>query len=878
MEPWTRLHDDPNKPVSPQPAQRFHPTARDWAELVRIVNQAEKEHHEVRASGSHWALSHAAVTDGFQVETHDPNPDPNSGQFQPLNETLYDVIPGCLSLDAKRFLLSQKVKPWDPKVPPDHNQIYLYHVEAGIRIFELYDRLDQGDEMNSASLVHVDGFDNYKGPWAMQTLGGAGGQTIVGALCTGTHGGDVYLPPIADAVQALHLIGAGGRQFWIEKQLGGVNLVDDNRLKATYPGIEILRDPDVFNSVIVAAGRMGIIYSVVLRVVRQFALKETRVESTWNDVRKWLTVPTDPMFGQPSGTTNRFVSVILSPNSQVYDKNQHTCYVTTRDLVRLQDAPPTPNSPPPPADFYGRNERRLGGHAGNSYALEAHGSFRNAMCESDSPLHAGVSIMIGALISYRNYWIAAAVGLGFLFPAGAMYARAMVVAAELAIMDLDALRARLPRGPLGTTLAAITNWAAETDHFEVLRRLNGIAFEQDQTPRALTAISYAVMDIHDYRGDSCIPWGDSLEVFFEASDANILRFVENLLARIAALEGQRLGFGGYVAIRFMKKSEGLIAMQKWDRTCSLEIAGIGEVHGTEPFLRDTERDAVALHATVHWGQRNNLSMKDVEAMYDADAPSGALFRWRKTLSELTRNGRLATFSTDFTRRRGLEVVQPLIEYFTVAPTYGCVGAMTRITWNAADNPPGTLADLVVSPINSPGTPSVTRLGGLLGSRNDVEVPIGGSGFALIISRELNGRTLTATASHSVIGVQDHEVLSRVLGVSCTTVDGEPRWGAQVSFDEQFGEEIAVEELYARFNFRRKRPSTTGELALETTWACRRDGLEQLVFSRLMTRHPLPSLPKLRGTWTFFVQGVEGWGCPGAPPSLTVEFKLVCGSK
>jgi hypothetical protein len=188
-----------------------------------------------------------------------------------------------------------------------------------------------------------------------------------------------------------------------------------------------------------------------------------------------------------------------------------------------------------------------------------------------------------------------------------------------------------------------------------------------------------------------------------------------------------------------------------------------------------------------------------------------------------------------------------------------------------------VADLVVSPINSPGTPSVTRLGGLLGSRNDIEVPIGGSSFALIIAKELNGRTLTATASHSLMGVQDHEVMSRVPPVSCLTVDGEPCWGAEVSFDELFGEDIAVEELYAQFNLRRKRPSNTGELVLEPTWACRRDGVELLVFSKLMNRQPLASLPKLRGEWTFFVRGAEGWGCPGAPPPLTVEFKLVCGN-
>ena len=42
-------------------------------------------------------------------------------------------------------------------------------------------------------------FPTYKGSWAMATLDGAGGRTIVGAISTGTHDGDFHLPPIDDA-------------------------------------------------------------------------------------------------------------------------------------------------------------------------------------------------------------------------------------------------------------------------------------------------------------------------------------------------------------------------------------------------------------------------------------------------------------------------------------------------------------------------------------------------------------------------------------------------------------------------------------------------------------------------------------------------------
>lgn len=874
MEPWTRIHDDPSLPVAPQPVERYHPTGRDWTALVALVKKAENENREVRASGSHWALSHAAVTDGFQIETNDPDSAGGAILFAGMNDTLYDVIPACLSNAAKGFLLNQGVTAFDPSRSPDHSQFYLYHVEAGTRIYELYCRLDEGDDDKDGSLAMEHGFEKFKGPWAMQTLGGAGGQTIVGALCTGTHGGDVNLAPIADAVQAFHLIGTDGNHYWMERTLdGGEPLVDDDKLKALYPGIQVVRDPEVFWSVIVAAGRMGIIYSVVLRVVRQFALYEERVESTWNDVKTWLTNTNHQMFGPPNGSPNRrFVSVVLSPNAQADDKSQHTCFVTTRDLVPLVNSQLTPNA------FYGRAERCGKGpdgtsRAGNSYALKAHGNFYNAMCESDSPLHAAVSNLIKDLIAIRDAWAVAAAVAGFLVPAAGFYARGMVIAAEIAIMELDALRGILPRGPLGKTLAAISNWTAETDNFDLLRRMNGIAFGMDQDTRKFSAISYAVMDIHDYRGDSCIPWGDSLEVFFKASDPNILVFVERLFRRITDLEARRLGFGGYVAIRFMKKSEALIAMQRWDRTISLEIAGIGEIHGTEPFLHDTESDAISLGATVHWGQRNNLSMKDVENMYDPNGPNGELFAWRKTLSELTANGRLTAFSTDFTRKRGLEVVQPQVQSFTVLPDFACAGSNTRVFWDAADNPPGTIVDLAIRPTD-PSTPAtVIRLGDLAGSRDDIVVPAGPARFSLTVARELNGQTFTASSGRDVKGVLDHEVMALDPQVTCMTIDGEPHWGAEVSFGLPFGAGLTVEELLCRFHFRRRPPTRTVEPVLEPAWYCRHDGIEELVFSASILRHAIAAKPSLRGEWTFYVQE---WGCQGAAPPLHVEFALVCG--
>src|SRR6516164_419100 len=109
----------------------------------------------------------------------------------------------------------------------------------------------------------------FGGPHAFNTLGSAGGQTVVGALNTGTHGGDFDRPPIADSVLAIHLVADGGKQYWIEPEMTPT-LTDDSSLTQALSDLgvpmgaadfEIVRDSKLFNAVLVSAGRFGVIYS-----------------------------------------------------------------------------------------------------------------------------------------------------------------------------------------------------------------------------------------------------------------------------------------------------------------------------------------------------------------------------------------------------------------------------------------------------------------------------------------------------------------------------------------------------------------------------------------------------------------------------------------
>ena len=113
-------------------------------------------------------------------------------------------------------------------------------------------------------------------------MGGSAGQTFAGAISTGTHGGDHQLPPIADTVEAIHLVTTRGRQLWIERDNG---ITDPAALVEALPDVEPHYSTAIFNATLVAVGRMGIIYSLVVRVVEQFSLDQIIVPFTWTNWR-----------------------------------------------------------------------------------------------------------------------------------------------------------------------------------------------------------------------------------------------------------------------------------------------------------------------------------------------------------------------------------------------------------------------------------------------------------------------------------------------------------------------------------------------------------------------------------------------------------------
>jgi hypothetical protein len=266
-----RWENWPTNHAKPAPPGILRPDSLE--ELVNIVKEAKQLGRGVRAVGTGWSNSDVAVSAGYVVET------------DALSAVLTDVL--STSLNAAGAAMQ------------------LVHVEAGIKLNVLIRRLftDRG--------------------LALKTLGGSSGQSLAGALSTSVHGMDVDRGPLPDMVRAIHLVGPGGIQHWIEPSTGAITTRAALKDALGLPDENIHYDDDWFYSVLVSMGSMGIIYSLIIEADPRYALRQTRENIDWTDIRARLAGRVNNPLD-----TNRGVQVALSP----YERGNGTrgCYLTTR--------------------------------------------------------------------------------------------------------------------------------------------------------------------------------------------------------------------------------------------------------------------------------------------------------------------------------------------------------------------------------------------------------------------------------------------------------------------------------------------------------------------------------------------------------------------
>jgi hypothetical protein len=192
------------------------------------------------------------------------------------------------------------------------------------------------------------GVDGRK-PLALPNMGAWDGQTLAGAINTSTHGSGLGLGTFADLVRSVEIITipesqyASGeshvRMFRVEPSHG----VTDPRKFARDAGkhdMVLVQDDDIFHSVVVGYGSMGMVYAYTLELRDPFWLEETNTFEQWGTFNPYQEA-------QPSNNRHyQFLVNIVEPQLEVFTGTAPSNTSPPRCLVRKRNEVPAGNWDP----------------------------------------------------------------------------------------------------------------------------------------------------------------------------------------------------------------------------------------------------------------------------------------------------------------------------------------------------------------------------------------------------------------------------------------------------------------------------------------------------------------------------------------------------
>ncbi len=142
---------------------------------------------------------------------------------------------------------------------------------------------------------------------ALENMGSFDGQTLAGAVNTSTHGTGLELGTMADTVRSVEMVtvpeSASGdpivRMFRIEPDDGITDREAFERDTGDHH-MELIQDDDLFHSVVVGYGCMGIVYAYTIEVRDSYWLREESNLLDWNTLKRKL--------GRSSASVENFVT------------------------------------------------------------------------------------------------------------------------------------------------------------------------------------------------------------------------------------------------------------------------------------------------------------------------------------------------------------------------------------------------------------------------------------------------------------------------------------------------------------------------------------------------------------------------------------------
>lgn len=215
-----RLHTVDNRPPPGAPPPASNAWLQGLHDLRALVREVFARRGRLRAQGGLWSLSEVARLDDDVVDLSFMNQ---------IDATLpAAALHPAAQADGRRYVFAQ----------------------AGVRLVDLHQSLEK------------DGL-------ALPTSGASNGQSLAGAIATGTHGAAVDVGAMQDSVGAVHLVGDDGDAAWVERASRPV--LSDALVALTQS--RRVSDDRLFAAALVNLGSLGVVHAYMLEAVPRYRLE-----------------------------------------------------------------------------------------------------------------------------------------------------------------------------------------------------------------------------------------------------------------------------------------------------------------------------------------------------------------------------------------------------------------------------------------------------------------------------------------------------------------------------------------------------------------------------------------------------------------------------
>lgn len=290
---WSNLHGTVSQQVvdvydltnetSGTPLENYNDTTKG---ILKLIRESVRTGVPIRPIGGNWSLSPIAATPGIILNT------------KPLN-SVFTIAATSVSPhysgEARRLCFAQ----------------------CGTSIWEL-NKFLAGRGLS------------------LSACGASNGQTIAGAMATGTHGAAINFGAIQDAAVGLHLIVGPDKHIYLER--ASYPVVTD--AYADRIGAQLVRDDEAFNAAVTGLGAFGFVHGVMIEAEDQYLLEAYLRRVPYDDafVRQITTLDfTHPMLPFPGERPFHFQSLI-----NPYDLNNGVYMTTMYKRPYRKDYTPPP--------------------------------------------------------------------------------------------------------------------------------------------------------------------------------------------------------------------------------------------------------------------------------------------------------------------------------------------------------------------------------------------------------------------------------------------------------------------------------------------------------------------------------------------------------